>query len=100
MASSALPPPPGSSAPDADSAPPPSAAPTQGATPAPATPSPMMQQGTQLLLSVVNNLRAIAKQFPGAAPKVAEANNLMREIAQEIMKAAPAPEAQAPPMAG
>lgn len=89
-----LPPPPGSDqTPSSDS-------PTQGATAAPPMPSPQSSQGTQLLISVVNNLRAIAKAYPGAAPKVAEMNNLAREIAQEIMKAAPPSEAQAPPVGG
>ena len=97
MASPTLPPPPGS-APAA--APPPSDSPTQGAPATPAQPSPGMQQGTQLLISVVNNLRAIAKQYPAAAPKVAEANNLMREIAQEVMKASQPPEPAAPPIGG
>ena len=57
-----------------------------------------MQQGTQLLISVVNNLRSIAKQFPGTAPKVAEINNLIREMTAEVMKSQQTPEPQAPPV--
>jgi hypothetical protein len=96
MASSPqLPPPPGQ---DSGASPAASPSPTpQPASPAPAQPSPQMQQGTQLAIGVVNQLRAIAKAFPKTAPKVAEVNNLMREITAVMMESQQTPEPAAPP---
>lgn len=69
------------------------------ASPAPATPSPAMQQGTQMMLQVVNGLRAIAKAFPGASPSVAKINELIRgEIMPAIMAHADQGEPSAPPV--
>ena len=85
--------------PGADSgSPPDSAAATQpGASPAPAQPNPAMQQGTQLVIGVVNGLRAIAKAYPKAAPKVTEMLAGMREILPLIMQSQAPGEVQAPP---
>ena len=79
---------------------PPAPTSTPGASPAPPTPSPSMQQGTQLLIGAVSNLRAIAKAFPAAASKVAEANNLLREISALMMQSQNPGEPQAPPTGG
>jgi len=58
-----------------------------------------MQQGTQMLLQVVNGLRAIAKAFPGASPGVAKINELIRgELMPAIMENAEPGEPQAPPV--
>lgn len=63
------------------------AGPATGTPPAaPPTPAPAMQQGTQLVIGIVNQLRALARAYPGAAPKVAQINDLMREVQAEIMK--------------
>lgn len=80
----------------------PGATPTdpQAASPAPPTPSPVMQQGMKLIVDVVTNLRAIAKAYPAAAPKVAEANSVMREISALMMQSQHPGEPSAPPSGG
>src|SRR5258708_38046185 len=94
----AMPPPPGAGGDSAPQGPQPS---TDAASPAPPTPSPAMQQGTQMMLQVVNGLRAIAKAFPGASPSVAKINELIRgEIMPAIMQHAEPGEPAAPPIAG
>lgn len=98
-APSSLAPPPGTgSDPSAQQGPPTS---PQGASPAPATPSPAMEQGTQMMLQVVNGLRAIAKAFPGASPAVAEINELIRgKVMPAVMQHAEPGEPAAPPVGG
>jgi hypothetical protein len=91
---SALPPPPGA---DQSSSQPTTPTAPEAASPSPAQPSPAMQQGTQLVISIVNNLRSIAKSYPEAAPKVAEANNIMREIMAALMQHQNPGEPAAPP---
>jgi hypothetical protein len=59
-----------------------------------------MQQGMDLMRGVVTNLRAIAKAYPAAAPKVAEANNIMREVTALMMQSQRPGEPQAPPSGG
>jgi hypothetical protein len=59
-----------------------------------------MQHGTQMAIQVVQSLRAIAKAFPATAPKVAEINNLMREVVAGMMQSAPTGEPAAPPSNG
>ena len=49
------------------------------------------------MISIVNNLRSIAKSYPEAAPKVAEANNIMREIMAALMQHQNPGEPAAPP---
>jgi hypothetical protein len=70
------------------------------ASPAPPVPSPGMQHGTQLAIQTVQNLRAIAKAFPATAPKIAEINDLMREVVAGMMQSAPTGEPAAPPSNG
>ncbi len=95
----AMPPPPGTDDSAASQGVPPTS--PQAASPAPPTPSPAMQQGTQMMLQVVNGLRAIAKAFPGASPSVAKINELIRgEIMPAIMAHSEPGEAQAPPIGG
>jgi hypothetical protein len=45
-------------------------------------------------------LRAIAKAFPATAPKIADINNLMREVVAGMMQSAPTGEPAAPPSNG
>jgi hypothetical protein len=78
-------------------APPDSPATQQGAPPAPATPNPAMQKGTQLVIGVVNGLRAIAKAYPKAAPIVSDIQGRMRELLPIVMQSQSPGEAQAPP---
>jgi hypothetical protein len=59
-----------------------------------------MEQGTQMLIGVVQGLRAIAQAFPTTAPKIAEINNLMREVVPLMMEAQQTGEPMAPPNAG
>ena len=56
-----------------------------------------MQQGTQLVIGVVNGLRAIARAYPKAAPIVTEMNAKMRELLPIIMQSQAPGEVQAPP---
>lgn len=70
------------------------------ASPAPATPSPAMQQGTQMVISVVQGLRAIAKAFPSTADDVAQMNNLMRSVMAKMMSEGSTGEPMAPPNGG
>jgi hypothetical protein len=70
------------------------------ASPAPPVPSPAMQNGTQLAIRVVSDLRSIAKAFPATSSKVAEINNLMREVVAGMMQSAPTGEPAAPPSNG
>lgn len=61
----------------------------------------MAKQGGQMMLDVVNGLRAIAKMFPGASPGVAEINEIIRgKLMPAIMQAAEPGEPQAPPTGG
>lgn len=85
---SGTPPPPDPAAASADS---------QGAAPAPPQPSPQMQQGTQLAIRIVNDLRTLAKAFPGAAPAVAEMHDKMRDVMKAIMQQGTPGTAAAPP---
>lgn len=59
-----------------------------------------MQNGTQLAIRVVSDLRAIAKAFPATAAKIADINNLMREVVAGMMQSAPTGEPAAPPSNG
>lgn len=56
------------------------------------------QRGTQLVISTVSNLRAIAKAYPAAAPIVAEMNEKMPELMRVIMQNQQTGEPQAPPV--
>src|SRR3974390_2630737 len=79
----------------------PQAAPTSptAVSPAPPTPSPAMQQGTRMMLDVVNGLRAIAKMFPGASPGVAGVHEPLRgKVMPQIMQSAEPGEPAAPPV--
>jgi hypothetical protein len=57
-----------------------------------------LQQGTQVLIRVVSDLRGIAKAYPAAAPHVAEANDAIRKIMAAIMQHANPGEPAAPPV--
>ena len=90
-------PPPGM---DSAPAPDPSAATGMGAAPAPPTPAPQIQQGTQLAIRIVNDLRTLAKAFPGAAPAVAEIHDKMRDVMKAVMQQGTPGEPAAPPTGG
>lgn len=99
MASPAMTPPP-SMGQDSGGAPPPD--PSQNASPvsaapAPPQPSPQVAQGTRMLISIVGQLRELAKAFPGAAPAVQEINDKMRDVAKAIMAHGTPGEPSAPP---
>lgn len=59
-----------------------------------------MQQGTQALIRVVNDLRTLAKQFPAAAPIIAQINQLITEVQRKLFTQAEPGEPSAPPMNG
>jgi hypothetical protein len=59
-----------------------------------------MNQGTQLAISTVNNLRQIARAFPSTAPIIQQINDLMREVTARMMAGSETPEPQSPPNAG
>jgi hypothetical protein len=56
-----------------------------------------MQQGTDLTIRIVRDLIALAKMFPAVAPKVAQINNIMREVAGGIQESSQTGEPAAPP---
>jgi hypothetical protein len=69
------------------------------ASPAPATPSPAVEQGTKMMLDVVQGLRAIAKTYPGASAAVAKINEIIRgEVMPAVMQHAEPAEPAAPPV--
>jgi hypothetical protein len=59
-----------------------------------------MNQGTQLAINVVSQLRTIAKAFPATAPEIQQINDLMRQVTAKMMAGAQTPEPSAPPNAG
>jgi hypothetical protein len=59
-----------------------------------------MQQGTQMAISIVQNLRTIAKAYPGTAPFVEQINDLMRKVMAGMMEHQQPGEPAAPPSAG
>jgi hypothetical protein len=65
--------------------------------PAPGRPSPEMQQGTQMVIGVVHNLRSIATAFPSTTPEINEINNLMRSVLAKMMQHQRPGEPEAPP---
>jgi len=80
----------------ADSAP---QAPTSpaAASPSPAQPSPATQQGTQMVLGIIRDLRSLAKAYPEAAPHITQINDLMRKVMASMMQSAQPGESAAPP---
>jgi hypothetical protein len=88
---STVPPPPGGPLPQ----PPPNGA---DAAPAPAAPSPQLDQGSKLALNVVQTLRQLGQMFPAAVPGVTKVNDIIRnEIMPKIMAGAKPSEPAAPP---
>ncbi len=67
------------------------------AAPSPARPSPEMQQGTQMVIGVVHNLRSIATAYPSTTPEIQEMNNLMRRVLAKMMQNQRPGEPEAPP---
>jgi hypothetical protein len=57
----------------------------------------MANQGAKLAIGVIQNLRTIAKAYPGAAPAVAEIHEKMRDVLKAIMQQATPGTAAAPP---
>jgi len=94
-ASSSLTPPPGID--DQDSQSPTSPA---AVSPAPPEPAQGMQGGTQMVIGVVQGLRAIAKAFPATAPDIAQINDLMRGVMSKMMASQQTGEPAAPPQGG
>jgi hypothetical protein len=68
------------------------------ASPAPARPNPQANQAAQGLIEVVAILRGIAQSYPEAAPLVAQANNLIRDLQLVLMRSAASSEPAAPPV--
>lgn len=50
-----------------------------------------------MAINIVNQLRELAKAFPGAAPAVSEINNQMRQVMKAIMTQGTPGEPSAPP---
>jgi len=59
-----------------------------------------MQQGTQMAISIVSNLRTLAKAYPQISPEVQQINDLMRKVMAGMMQNQTPGEPAAPPMAG
>ena len=53
-----------------------------------------------MAINIVNQLRMIAKAFPGTAPAIAEIHNQMREVMKGIMMQGTPGEPAAPPTGG
>jgi len=87
-------PPPPSGAPSTPSPPPPS----QAASPAPATPSPQVEQGSRMVIQVVQALRQLGQNYPGAVPAITKIQDLMREVQMKVMAAGKPSEPAAPPV--
>ena len=67
-------PPPGAMSP---STPPPS---SQDASPAPAQPSPQVEQGSRMVIQVVQTLRKLAQDYPAAMPAITKINETSRKL--------------------
>jgi len=89
----AMPPPPGGGPPAAPTSP-------VAASPAPPQPSPKLEQGSKIVIMVVQGLRGIAQDFPQTAPIVSQINDLMRQLQLAMMKNVQPQEPAAPPNAG
>jgi hypothetical protein len=89
-AMSTVPPPPGGQ---------PQSAPPNGAdaSPAPAAPSPQLEQGSRLVIQTVQALRKLAQDFPAAAPDISKINDLMRSVQLKVMSGSKPTEPAAPP---
>lgn len=59
-----------------------------------------MSQGTEALLGVTRVLTALGKQYPGAAPIIAQINDLLPKVGMAIMEHQTPGEPQAPPTNG
>jgi hypothetical protein len=90
-ASPTMPPPPGG--PTAPTSP-------VAASPSAPTPNPKLEQGSKMVIQVVQGLRSIAQQFPAAAKPISEINQLMREVQMAMMKGSQPSEPAAPPVNG
>ena len=86
-------PPPGAMTPAA--AQPPS---SQQASPAPAQPSPQVEEGSRLVIQVVQALRKLAQSYPAAAPAISKINDGMREVQMKVMAGSKPTEPAAPPV--
>jgi hypothetical protein len=73
--------------------------PTNGAdaSPAPAAPSPQLEQGSRLVIQTVQALRKLAQDFPAAAPDISKINDLMRSVQMKVMSGSKPTEPAAPP---
>jgi|SRR5580704_3244694 hypothetical protein len=94
MATSAMatvPPPPGGPTPD-----PPKAG--ADASPAPAATSPSVEEGSRLVIQIVQALRKLGQQVPGAQPAIMKINDAMREVQMKVMAAGKPTEPAAPPV--
>jgi len=90
-----MPPPPGggTGAPQAPTSP-------TAASPSAPTPNPKLEQGSKMVIQVVQGLRSLAQQFPATAKPISQINELMREVQMGIMKGAQPSEPSAPPVNG
>lgn len=69
-----------------------------GASPASEQPSPALQRSSQQVLTIVQATRALAQQYPEAAPTVAKINDLLRELMMKIAQRQQPGEPAAPPI--
>jgi len=68
------------------------------ASPAPAAPSPQVEEGSRMVIQIVQGLRKLAQNYPGAAPAISKMNDLMREVQMKVMAGGKPPEPAAPPV--
>ena len=89
-ASPTMPPPPGGA----------QAPTTPSASPSSPAPNPKLEQGSKMVIQVVQGLRNIAQAFPAASKPISEINNLMRDVQMAMMRGAQPSEPSAPPTNG
>lgn len=68
------------------------------ASPAPAAPSPTVEQNSQSVIKVVQMLRELGKSVPGAQPAISKIMDAMREVQMKVMAAGKPTEPAAPPV--
>ena len=87
-------PPPGAMSP---SGPPPQSG-QQDASPAPAQPSPQSEEGSRMVIQIVQGLRKLGQRYPAATPAITKINDAMREVQMKVMAGGKPPEPAAPPV--
>jgi hypothetical protein len=68
------------------------------ASPAPAAPSPQVEEGSRLVIQIVQGLRKLGQLYPAAVPAITKINDAMREVHMKVMAGGKPSEPAAPPV--